>query len=294
MNYCRFIYHIITLNNLNRPFMNKTIFLILSIFIFGLTACKKENLKSTPTPPTANFSLVGYTLNNVILIGTYDQYQLVNSSTNANSYLWDFGNDSIYKQETPPALSYSKSGNYVVKLTAQNANGQKSIITKNVKVLDRVIRQIVIRGLTNFNSPSPQNLTTVNAWGIIKLGQNNANYPLPVTTNTSFNAPIVYQTPVVQNLSSVNLPYTFNVPNKIIFDFPALATLSEPGLGGYKGIGYGLELYAQSNSTTYLLSSSYSYFYSSQSGSISWPVADIEKNIFVVRYGNVDVICDYE
>jgi PKD repeat protein len=273
--------------------MNNKLFLMATLVIC-MASCKKDNLTNAVTLPlpTASFSVVGDTLNNVITMGTYDQYQLINNSTNADSYSWNFGNDSTSNRETP-VLSYPKSGNYVVTLTAQNATGQKSTIIKNVKVLNRVIRQVVIKGLTNFNSSSLQTLNNPNVWAVIKLGGNNVIYPQPVGQNSSFNAPIVYQSPV-QNIGSANLPFTFNVTNKIVLDFPALATLIEKGLAGYKGIGYGLELYAQDNSGTYLLSSSYQYLYSSQSGSIIWPVADIEKNVFIARYGNIDLICDYE
>ena len=274
--------------------MKNKLFLI-AIVVIGMASCKKDNPTNTATLPlpTASFSVVGDTLNNVITIGTYDQYQLINNSTSADSYSWNFGNDSTSNRETP-ALSYPKSGSYVVTLTVQNATGQKSTITKNVKVLDRIIKQVVIKGLTNFNSSSPQTLNNPNVWAVIKLGGNNVIYPQPVGTSSSFNAPVVYRSPVVQNIGPANLPYTFNVTNKIVLDFPALATLIETGLAGYKGIGYGLELYAQDNSGTYLLSSSYQYFYSAQSGSISWPVADIKKNVFIARYGNIDLICDYE
>lgn len=33
---------------------------------------------------------------------------------------------------------------------------------------------------------------------------------------------------------------------------------------------------------TYLLSSSYEYFFSAQTGSISWPVADLKKDVFIM------------
>ena len=58
--------------------------------------------------------------------------------------------------------------------------------------------------------------------------------------------------------------------------------------------GYGLELYARDAAGTYLLSSSYAASYIAQSGSLNAPVSDYGRNVFIMRYGNVSVVCDYE
>lgn len=272
--------------------MTKKNLLAISFFLC-LTACRKNAvINQNLTPPVASFSVSGYTSNNVITIGTYDQYQLTNNSINTVTYFWNLGNDSTSKLKNP-VLWYPKSGTYTLTLTAQNENGQKTSVSKTVKVLNRVIKQVVIRGLLNFNGSINPTLNKPNVWAVIKLGANNSNYPFPVGANSSFNAPVVFQSQVIPNLDSANIPYTINVPNKIVLDFPALATSTEQNLG-YKGVGYGLELYAQNANGTYLLSSSYQPFYRAQSGTISWPEADIQKNIFIARYGNIDLICDYE
>jgi PKD repeat protein len=124
----------------------------------------------------ASFSVVADTLNNIITIGTYEQYQLINTSTNADSYSWNFGNDSTSVNETP-IISHPKSGSYVITLTVQNTGGQKSTITKNVKVLDRVIKQVVITGLAELiNYPlsqTSQSFNNSNVWVELKLSSNN-------------------------------------------------------------------------------------------------------------------------
>src|SRR5205085_1138169 len=114
----------------------------------------------------------------VITIGTYDQYRLINNSANSTSYFWNFGNDSTSKLENP-VLWYPKSGTYTLTLTVQNEQGQKQSVSKTVKVLDRVIKQVVIRELRNFNGAINPVLNKPTVWAVLKLGANNTTYPFP-------------------------------------------------------------------------------------------------------------------
>ena len=281
--------------------MNNKLFIIVIILISS-ASCKKDNNPATPVAlPTASFAVIGDTVSNVITIGTYDQYQLINNSTNANSYLWNFGNDSTSNKETP-VLSYPKSGSYVLTLTVQNATVQKSTVTKKVKVLDRVVKQVIITGLAQLiNYPlslTSQSFKNSNVWVELKLTTNNIVYPYPTgstVVNTSFNAPIIYQSTVVSNFDSTKVPYTINVTSKIILDYPSVMLWNFNPQSANKNFGYGLELYAQKINETYLLSSSYEGFYQAQSGlGVQIKKADIRNNIFIIGYGNVEVICDYE
>lgn len=280
--------------------MDNKLFIIV-IFLISSASCKKDSPSTPVILPTASFSVIGDTLSNVINIGTYDQYQLINNSTNANSYLWNFGNDSTSNKETP-VLSYPKSGSYVLTLTVQNATGQKSTVTKNVKVLDRVVKQVIITGLAQLiNYPlslSSQSFNNSNVWVELKLTTNNTVYPYPTSStvvNTSFNAPIIYQSAVVSNFDSTKVPYTINVTSKIILDYPSVMLWNFSSESANKNFGYGLELYAQKTNGTYLLSSSYEGFYQTQSGlGVQIKKADIKNNIFIIGYGNVELICDYE
>jgi len=57
--------------------------------------------------------------------------QFVNKSSNADSYLWDFG-DNVFSQERDPVHIYYTPGSYIVSLAASNLSGQSihtSIIT---------------------------------------------------------------------------------------------------------------------------------------------------------------------
>ena len=81
---------------------------------------------------------------------------------------------------------------------------------------------------------------------------------------------------------------------KLVLDFPALNALSTNSFG-YKGIGYGLELYGRDKTGTYLLSSSYEYLLDiPQSGAITYMDGGLQRNLLTFRYDNVLLICDYE
>ncbi|HLZ87083.1 MAG TPA: hypothetical protein VKQ52_07585, partial [Puia sp.] len=190
-------------------------------------------------------------------------------------------------------LWYPKAGTYTLTLTAKNKDGVKSTVSKKVKVLDRVMKQVLVTGLTPFFWPVGHSLDHANIWVVIRLGANDVHYPIPSGANISFDAPIIYQSAVINGVDSTRLPYAFDLPGKMIVNFPAMAVRSEIGLG-YTGVGYGLELYAQDAGGTYLLSSSYAAMYIGQSGSITWPVADYTRDIFIMRYANVSIVCDYE
>jgi len=273
----------------------KKIHLIFAVALLGavvlLGACKKE---TTGNPPSADFTVAGDTTGGTITMGTYDQYALTNASTNAVSWHWDFGNDSSSTLQNP-ILWYPQSGSYTLTLIVKNEDGATNKITRKVKVLDRYMKQVQITGFAPL-MPLGHSLAHASLWAVIRLGQSGVGYPFPATDNQSFNAPIIYQSPVVSSADSTQLPYSFTIPGSILVNFAALMnfdnnsfTDSEPS-----NIGYGLELYAQDSTGVYLVSSSYFFYYVSGSGAIRWPVADIQRDIFVMQYANVQVNCDYE
>lgn len=72
--------------------------------------------------PTSNFSAS-------INLGDAD---FTNSSTNGNSYLWDFGDGSTSSQMNPPTHTYA-AGNYTVTLTVTNDCGT-DVTTQNISI----------------------------------------------------------------------------------------------------------------------------------------------------------------
>jgi PKD repeat protein len=193
-------------------------------------------------------------------------------------------------------LSYPKSGNYVITLTVKNKDGKTATIIKNVKVLDRVAKQVVI---TNFFTTSPiaQSFNHSNVWAQIRYAGNDSTYLIPSNSSiSSFEAPVIFKSPVLLNFDSSNsIPYTFTIPDKIILDYPSILLSNVKHTGNeWQHIGYGLELYAQNASGIYLLTSSYYPLYEAQSGGLRVDKADIQNNVFIISYGDIEVIGDYE
>jgi PKD repeat protein len=107
--------------------MKKLLFAALTIMVVG--SCSKKDDTTTPaTPaPTANFDYTG----NGAAPSTVS---FSNTSTNATSYSWDFGdNNNNTSTLQNPTHSYLVGGTYTVKLIATGAGGTNST-TKTVNV----------------------------------------------------------------------------------------------------------------------------------------------------------------
>jgi len=76
-----------------------------------------------------------------------------NLSTNANDYLWDFGDNTPSSDETNPIHTYLQNGNAIVTLTASNLPGCTGTATELLQVaiarFDIAIDDIVLRQITN-------------------------------------------------------------------------------------------------------------------------------------------------
>ncbi|RZJ94452.1 MAG: hypothetical protein EOO60_03030 [Hymenobacter sp.] len=270
----------------------RTRFVLFTTLTLGVLACKKEGTPSLPAP-LASFSFVGTNAPDVLTVGTYDPIQVSNQSTNAVSYRWSLGNDSTKTGLDPGLLRYPKAGTYTLSLTTKNASGQQASCSRTVKVLDRVIKQVILVGTRFENTSPPHAFSDPTAYAVLRLGPDHVSYPVPSDPYVSYPAPILWQSPAVEHLNS-QLPYVFNLPGKVVLDYAALSgAFGFPKLG-YTGVGYGLELYVQDATESYLASSSYQPLYRSQAGSISVRRADIQNNVFIAQYSNVELVCDYE
>jgi PKD repeat protein len=229
----------------------------------------------------------------VLTVATYDDIQLQDKSVNAVSYQWDLGNDSTTSTQNP-RFYYKKPGTYTLTLTVQNASRQAVSVSKKVKVLDRVVKQVVIVDLSDRVGSPQRHLVNPTVWAVVRLGGNRIAYSQQSASNPSFDAPIIYQSNKIAGLTAADLPYAFPVPGKLVVDFPALSYPYDAGRLGYTGVGYGLELYAQDASGTYLLSSSYLPYYQSQAGGIGTVGTDIQRNAFNAVYGDVKLVGDFE
>jgi|GEM_PF-4788208 len=266
----------------------------LALGLLALAACQKDPSPSSPTP-AADFSFAGSSADE-LTVATYDDVQLIDHSARASSYRYTLGNDSV-RTTAAPRFYYTKPGTYTITLTVQGANKQTATATRRVRVLARVAKQVVIQNLNDeVNSPQ-HNLVNGTYWVVVRLGENNVQYPRPTSGNPSFEAPILYQSPKV-TLTQASLPYTFTLPTPLIINYPALRSIILPTVRnslGYTGVGYGLEVYEQdANGTVYLLTSSYLPYYRSPSGSITDYGTDFKQNILRVGYGGVYLKGDFE
>ncbi|HEX8507787.1 MAG TPA: PKD domain-containing protein [Hymenobacter sp.] len=262
------------------------------LLALGLAGCKKDSIPAPPAP-VARFDVVGTATADVITVGTYDPIQVKNTSANAVAYEWTLGNDSTKTGRNPGLFRYPKAGTYTLTLTARDASGQKATASRRVKVLDRVIKQIVVVGTRFENASVPNAFSALAVRAVLRLAPTGQSYPTPSSPYASYDAPIIFQSPLLPLSPNTQFPYTIPVPGKLVLDYAAL-NAQFTTQWGYAGKGYGLELYVLDATKSYLASSSYEALYRSQAGNISIRVADISRNLFVAQYSNIQVVCAYE
>ncbi|WP_298392648.1 carbohydrate binding domain-containing protein [Flavobacterium sp.] len=108
--------------------MKKTIKLVSLLFILlNLVACDN----SDDNDANENVVMAKYTF---VQEGTSATIPFINTSENADSYLWDFG-DTTTSTAQNPIKTFTQTGQYQVKLTARNnATGATSVYTSQVSV----------------------------------------------------------------------------------------------------------------------------------------------------------------
>lgn len=103
----------------------KKICSLLAVVLIAASSCKKDPVAGFSTERTSFYLTESVTFNN--------------TSTNGDSYSWDFGDGST-STEANPRHAYIKAGNYTVKLTAGSSvsthaikvgNGTSSYVVKN-------------------------------------------------------------------------------------------------------------------------------------------------------------------
>lgn len=150
---------------------NKLFFLpvlAIGVFLTLVTGCSKDEEDSAPpavAAPTANFSFS----NGECTVPCAVTFS--NSSANAVSYSWDFG-DGGSSTETNPSHTYTSPGSRSVSLTATNSAGAANVITKTVTTVAPV------------NQTNTQKLTANGLWKITAVTSSLPwNWPLGSQTN---------------------------------------------------------------------------------------------------------------
>jgi PKD repeat protein len=105
--------------------------LLIAVGLITLTilSCKKKD-NDTPTPTPA--PVASFTVTNGGCIGPCT-VTFTNTSQNATSYSWDFGDGSSVSTAVSPTHQYTLAGTYTVRLTATGAGGTNSA-TSNVVI----------------------------------------------------------------------------------------------------------------------------------------------------------------
>jgi PKD repeat protein len=103
------------------------------------------------TPPTANF-----TASVADKTATF-----TNTSVASATYIWDFGDGNTSTAENP-AHTYADFGSYSVKLTATNADGASSTVTKSVSI----VAPFGLSDLTGGSTKTWKLKTGAGTWGV--------------------------------------------------------------------------------------------------------------------------------
>ena len=123
--------------------MKHTLQLLILIILIGFFEnCSKKKADISPVSPTADFS---YEIKDGIATFT-------NESENAVKYLWDFG-DGQTSIEKDPIHTYSKAGEYKVKLTAESIDGNKSTKVLDVIIIDKALDARFALNTTSYDTP---------------------------------------------------------------------------------------------------------------------------------------------
>lgn len=178
--------------------MIKNVF-FLAITLLLFYSCKKNE----PVAPVSAFSFRGDTIS-ILRMSTSDTCTLFNASKNANSVFWEFG-DGRTSADNQVILSYPKSGSYTVKLTATNENGLKSFESKDVVVLDRVLKRIIIDYVqwdpTNRSEGWPES-TVADIYFQIQRFTDNTMNPIGIFPN----CPVLFTSLTIKNVSNQFIP----------------------------------------------------------------------------------------
>lgn len=191
--------------------MKNYLYFVLCLALLNFSCDKKEVL------PTASFTFDGEGVS-ALKMGTNDERKLINNSQNGHSFLWDFG-DGRTSEEKDVVLFYPESGTYDVKLTVTSSDGIKSESKKEVVVLDRVLKKIIIEHI-QWNIQKQEGLSfrwpaTLQADVFFQIQQytNSKMEPLGIYPA----CPVLYTSPVISDVSFHTYdPIEIPVEEKII------------------------------------------------------------------------------
>jgi len=169
---------------------NPYIFTVSTAGTYEVTAvsdanCTGTNFGNSATVSAEFLPTAGFTYDKNNLIVTF-----INTSENASSYLWDFGDDNT-STETNPVHSYANVGNYQAELTSMSDNCGNVIETQTIEITTTSIKDFEFNNFVTI-IPNPSN-------GLITLELNNSADEIFIEI-TAVNGQVVYK----KRFNSVN------------------------------------------------------------------------------------------
>jgi hypothetical protein len=177
---------------------------------------------------------------------SFEPVRFVDKSVNGLKYSWDFGNGQT-SDEPEPVVRFEKGGLYNVTLTVVSETGNTAISTKQVRIYERVIKEISVRvqswndNLQDFGWPQNKVADVVLEIGILKPGE----YLTPST--------ILYTSDIIKDVTPGPQAISIFPKQRMQVDYELLPSMDEP-----RPV-YVFLLYAIDNSGKHL-------FYSSEYG----------------------------
>jgi PKD repeat protein len=178
------------------------VLLILIMMFCMFFSCQKDSSTPTPTPtPTPTAPVAGFTFSGAVVAPSTVTF--TNSSTNASSYIWDFG-DNGTSNEVSPTHIFSKGGVYSVKLTATGSGGTNSI-TKLVNIRNPINFKIIAVKITAI----PLTKTNGASWDVSPSSGPDVTFTIEkVPYNVQYDHPFY-----IQDVASSSLPLNFILQN---------------------------------------------------------------------------------
>jgi PKD repeat protein len=180
--------------------MKKISKLILVLFtLVYMAGCGSSKDEPTPVIPSASFTS-DFTEARVL-----QAIKFTNSSTNSESYLWEFG-DGQTSVGTNPSKTYTRAGTFTVKLTATSSTGATSTSTSTIRIKELPTKARITKVTIN-NIPF---LTSSGAGWDVGSGPD-VYFQLFLNGNILFSSANV----VINDVLPSKMPIAWDVPNTI-------------------------------------------------------------------------------
>ena len=230
----------------------------LMIVMVGLSSCQKDE-PETPAP-VAGFTFTGAGGNAPCEVA------FTNASTNATSYVWDFGDGTETSTEKSPQHTYTSGGTFTVQLTATGDGGANSI-TKTINISDPVgpIANFTFTGAGGF-APCTVTFSNSSTDATSYVWDFGDGTPTSTATNPThtFNIGGVFSVTltatssvgvnsITKNVNIENAPTKMKIDKLVILDYPSTNS-SGSGWDFLDGPDIYWKLMNQSETTTYFTS----------------------------------------